>query len=83
MNAADSERQPERLSGHRPDSSAESPPTWGIVPPQPRRLVLACRCGNGLDLVDMHRARFDNYFDRPRSGFRIEPIRCRHCALPG
>jgi hypothetical protein len=50
-----------------------------VMPPQRGRAVLACRCGQVLDLADMCRVPQRN---RPaeRSGTAILPIMCAQCA---
>lgn len=67
-------------SEHQPPHDADTAPTIEIVPPPPGRMVLACRCGAMLDLAELHRQRSGGDPDSPRSGFRIDPIRCRACA---
>ena len=80
MNAA-AAQDPKHLTGSQPPHSALDAPGSGLVPPQRGRRVLACRCGIALDLADMHRPSGNHASSSPRSGFRIEPIRCRDCAL--
>lgn len=82
MTAADTGQCLGDTAGNQPHRDAEPAPTAGLVPPLPGAMVLACRCGTVLDLAEMmHRVRCGNAPGTPRSGFRIEPIRCRRCVL--
>jgi hypothetical protein len=64
-----------RTTMHR---AADNGSATALAPPPPGRAVLACRCGDMLDLNDMHRP--GRRPDRDRSGIRIEPICCAQCA---
>lgn len=50
-------------------------PVVRVIPPAPGRVVLACRCGRGLDLADMQRKK-----RRPtQDPMTIQPIVCPEC----